>query len=456
MHRYQKEAKSLIKLATPILIASIAQTGMGVVDTIMAGGVSATDMAAVAIASSIWLPSILFGIGVLMALIPIVAQLNGRGHQHKIANEIQQGAYLAVLIGFPIAIVLLQTSNILTLMDVDATMADITTGYMYAMLPAVPAFLFFQTLRSFTDGMSLTKPAMFIGFAGLLINIPLNYIFVYGKLGIPELGGIGCGVATTIVYWLMFAMLLTYTITSKRLSKIGLFDAWNKPNLKAQYRLFKLGLPVALAIFFEVTLFAVVALLISPLGPIVVAAHQIAINVSGMVFMIPMSIGGAVSIRIGHKLGEDDVEGARIATHVAILVGLALAAITAVLTVLFRENIADLYTDNRAVTSISIQLLLLAAIYQFSDTVQVVAAGALRGYKDMKSIFIRTFFAYWVVGLPLGYVLGSTNLVGEPMGAHGYWYGFIVGLSTAAVLLALRIKWMHRQPKEVQLNFAAQ
>ncbi|CAM3053010.1 MATE family efflux transporter [Vibrio rarus] len=455
MHRYQKEAKNLIKLATPILIASIAQTGMGVVDTIMAGGVSATDMAAVAIASSIWLPSILFGIGILMALIPIVAQLNGRGHQHKIANEIQQGASLAVLIGFPIAIVLLQTSSILHLMDVDATMARITTGYMHAMLPAVPAFLFFQTLRSFTDGMSLTKPAMIIGFAGLLINIPLNYIFVYGKLGIPELGGIGCGVATTIVYWIMFAMLLFYTMTSKRLKSIGLFDTWHKPKLKAQFRLFKLGLPVALAIFFEVTLFAVVALLVSPLGPIVVAAHQIAINVSSMVFMIPMSIGGAVSIRVGHKLGEEDTEGARIASHVAIILGLSLAVITAILTVLFRENIADLYTDNRAVTTISVQLLLLAAIYQFSDTVQVVAAGALRGYKDMKSIFSRTFISYWVVGLPTGYILGSSHWLGEPMGAHGYWYGFIVGLTTAAILLALRIKWMHRQPENVQLEFAS-
>ncbi|GEM80646.1 MATE family efflux transporter [Vibrio superstes] len=455
MHRYQKEAKNLIKLATPILIASVAQTGMGVVDTIMAGGVSATDMAAVAIASSIWLPSILFGIGILMALIPIVAQLNGRGHQHKIANEIQQGASLAVLIAFPIAFVLLQTSTILGLMDVDVSMADITTGYMYAMLPAVPAFLFFQTLRSFTDGMSLTKPAMVIGFVGLLINIPLNYIFVYGKLGAPALGGIGCGVATTIVYWIMFSMLLFYTMTSKRLAKVGLFEQWHKPNLKAQYRLFKLGLPVALAIFFEVTLFAVVALLVSPLGPIIVAAHQVAINVSGMVFMIPMSIGGAVSIRVGHKLGEEDTEGARIATRVGIFLGLAIAAVTAILTVLFRDNIANLYTDNRAVTDLAVQLLLLAAIYQFSDTVQVVGAGALRGYKDMKSIFNRTFISYWMIGLPIGYVLGSTDWLFEPMGAHGYWYGFIIGLTTAAVLLSMRIKWMHRQSPEVQLEFAS-
>lgn len=455
MHRYKKEAKSLIKLATPVLIASVAQTGMGVVDTIMAGGVSATDMAAVAIASSIWLPSILFGIGILMALIPIVAQLNGRGHQDKIANEIQQGGALAVIIAIPIAVVLLQTKTILGMMDVDAQMADITIGYMHAMLPAIPAFLFFQTLRSFTDGMSLTKPAMVIGFIGLLINIPLNYIFVYGKLGIPALGGMGCGVATAIVYWVMFAMLLAFTLTSRKLEKVGLFAAWHKPQLKAQVRLFKLGLPVALAIFFEVTLFAVVALLVSPLGPIVVAAHQIAINVSSMVFMLPMSIGNAVSIRVGHKLGEEDTEGAQISTHVGLLLALAMAAFTAIITVLFREQITDLYTDNRAVTAISVQLLLLAAVYQFSDSVQVVAAGALRGYKDMRSIFNRTFLSYWIIGLPSGYVLAATDWIVEPMGAHGYWYGFIFGLTSAAVLLGLRLVWMHKQTPEEQLKFAA-
>ncbi|GAM56822.1 multidrug and toxin extrusion family efflux pump ydhE [Vibrio ishigakensis] len=164
------------------------------------------------------------------------------------------------------------------------------------------------------------------------------------------------------------------------------------------------------------TLFAVVALLVSPLGPIVVAAHQIAINVSSMVFMLPMSIGNAVSIRVGHKLGEEDTEGAKISTHVGLLLGLGLAAVTAVITVLFREQITDLYTDNRAVTAISVQLLLFAAVYQFSDSVQVVAAGALRGYKDMRSIFNRTFLSYWVIGLPSGYILGSTDWIVEPMG----------------------------------------
>ncbi|QFT09813.1 MATE family efflux transporter [Vibrio sp. THAF190c] len=454
MHRYKTEASNLIKLATPVLIASVAQTGMGFVDTVMAGGVSAIDMAAVSIAASIWLPSILFGVGLLMALVPVVAQLNGSGRQEKISFEIQQGAVMALLISIPIVGVLFQTQGILNLMDVEPLMAAKTNGYMHAVMYAVPAFLLFQTLRSFTDGMSLTKPAMVIGFIGLLLNIPLNWMFVYGKLGAPALGGVGCGVATAIVYWVMFALLLGYVVTSKRLAKINLFGQFHKPQLKAQVRLFKLGFPVAAALFFEVTLFAVVALLVAPLGPMIVAAHQVAINFSSLVFMLPMSVGAAVSIRVGHKLGENNTEGAKIATHVGILVGLAMSLATAFITVVFREQIALLYTENQAVITIAMQLLLFAAVYQCTDAIQVIAAGALRGYKDMRSIFNRTFIAYWILGLPLGYILGMTDWIVEPMGAHGFWTGFIVGLSSAALLLGLRLRWMHKQDDTVQLAFS--
>ncbi|WP_423839557.1 MATE family efflux transporter [Vibrio mytili] len=456
MHHYKEEASSLIKLSTPVLIASVAQTGMSFVDTVMAGGVSATDMAAVSVASSIWMPTILFGIGLLMALVPVVAQLNGAGRRVKIPFEIQQGIALALLLSIPTIAVLFQTQFILELMDIEALLAEKTVGYIHAVTLAVPAFLLFQTLRSFTDGMSLTKPAMVIGFIGLLLNIPLNWIFVYGKFGAPALGGVGCGVATTIVYWIMFALLLFYVMTSQRLKSIDVFGEFHRPQWKAQLRLFKLGFPVAAALFFEVTLFAVVALLVAPLGPIIVAAHQVAINFSTLVFMLPMSVGAAVSIRVGHKLGEENVEGARIASRVGIIVGLLLAIVTAILTILFRESIALLYTNNSEVIALAMQLLLLAAIYQCTDAVQVIAAGALRGYKDMRSIFNRTFIAYWLLGLPIGYVLGRTDWIVEPMGAQGFWIGFIIGLSSAALLLGVRLRWMHKQKPEVQLNFSIQ
>ncbi|MGL6027716.1 MAG: MATE family efflux transporter [Vibrio sp.] len=446
MHRYQQEASNLIKLATPVLIASVAQTGMGFVDTVMAGGVSALDMAAVSIAASIWLPSILFGVGLLLALVPVVAQLNGAGRQHKIPFEVQQGLALALLISIPIIGVLFQTQVIIQFMNVEPAMASKTVGYMHAVMFAVPAYLLFQALRSFTDGMSLTKPAMVIGFIGLLLNIPLNWIFVYGKFGAPSLGGVGCGVATAIVYWIMLFLLLFYIMTSQRLAQVKVFATWHKPQPKELIRLFRLGFPVAAALFFEVTLFAVVALMVAPLGSTVVAAHQVALNFSSLVFMFPMSIGAAVSIRVGHKLGEQDNQGAAIAANVGLLTGLATACITALLTVLFRDQIALLYTENQVVITLAMQLLLLAAIYQCMDAVQVVAAGALRGYKDMTAIFYRTFIAYWVLGLPMGYILGMTDwLTEQPLGAKGFWLGFILGLSASALMLGQRLRWIQKQ-----------
>ncbi|WP_394154184.1 MATE family efflux transporter [Vibrio maritimus] len=455
MHRYQTEAKNLIKLASPVLIASIAQTGMGFVDTIMAGGVSAVDMAAVSIAASVWLPSILFGIGLLMSLVPVVAQLNGAGKQKQIPYEIHQGVTMALFISVPIILVLLQIESILDLMSVEVAMSDKTIGYIYAVVFAVPAFLLFQALRSYTDGMSLTKPAMVIGFAGLLINIPLNWIFVYGKFGAPALGGVGCGVATTIVYWLMLVMMWFYAVTTPRLKHIELFKKWHKPEVTAQLRLLKLGFPIAAAIFFEVSLFAVVSLLVAPLGSLVVASHQVAMNFSSLVFMIPMSIGAAVSIRVGHKLGETDTTGAVIACRVGMGVGLASAVITAAFTLLFKQQIVHLYTDNAEVVVLAMHLLVFSAIYQCTDALQVVAAGALRGYKDMKAIFNRTFIAYWLIGLPLGYALGMTDVIVERMGIVGFWLGFIAGLSAAAVLLTVRLLWMHKQNDELQLEFAS-
>lgn len=455
MQRYKTEASSLIKLATPVLIASIAQTGMGFVDTVMAGGVSATDMAAVSIAASIWLPSILFGIGLLMALVPVVAQLNGSQRQKEIAFEIHQGGFLALWVSIPIILVLFQTKVLLGWMDIETLMAEKTIGYMFAVMFAVPAFLLFQTLRSFTDGMSLTKPAMVIGFLGLLFNIPLNWIFVYGKFGAPALGGVGCGVATTIVYWLMFLMLLGYVVTSNRLAPINLFGQFHAPNFKAQIRLFKLGFPVAAALFFEITLFAAVALLVAPLGSLVVAAHQVALSFSSLVFMIPMSIGAAVSIRVGHSIGQHNFPAAAVAANVGLIVGVVTSLITAAFTLVFRQEIALLYTNNSEVITLAMQLLILAAIYQCVDAIQVVAAGALRGYKDMAAIFNRTFIAYWVLGLPSGYVLAMTDWIVEPMGACGFWIGFIIGLSSAALMLGLRLRWIQNQDINMQMQFAA-
>ena len=434
------ESKKIIKLSIPLFIAQFAQTAMGFVDTIMASGVSPTDMAAVAIAASIWLPCILFGVGVLIALIPLIAQAHGANDLANIPKTGQQGIYLSLLLSIPIAIVLFNASYLMVIMDIEPLLAEITTHYLYAMIFAIPAFLLFQALRNYIEGLSLTKPAMVIGFIGLLVNIPLNWMFVYGELGAPTLGGAGCGVATAIVYWIMCFMLAAYVFYTRKLKYYPLFKQFSKPDFKQIYTITKLGVPVAIAIFFEVTIFAAVAILVAPLGPLVVASHQIAINYSSMIFMLPMSIASAVSIRVGYNLGKKDNNGAKQASYAGLALGLGLSVITALLSIIFKEQIALLYSDSKEVIDLAITLILLSAIYQCVDAIQVVAAGALRGYKEMNAIFTRTFISYWIVGLPLGYILGMTDWLVEPMGAEGFWIGITVGLTTAAVLLGQKLR----------------
>ena len=438
------ESKKIIKLSVPLFLAQFAQTAMGFVDTVMAGGVSSTDMAAVAIASSIWLPCILFGVGVLMAVVPLTAQAHGANDLEQIPKTGQQGLYLALLLSIPIGVILFNAGMLMTLMDIEDLLALITIKYLYAMIFAIPAFLLFQALRNYIEGLSLTKPAMVIGFLGLLLNIPLNWMFVYGELGAPAMGGAGCGVATAIVYWFMSMALAGYVYYTRKLKHYPLFINFTKPDMKHILSISKLGLPVAVAMFFEVTIFAAIAILVAPLGAKVVASHQIAINFSSMIFMLPMSIANAVSIRVGFNLGKKSNNGAKQASYAGFAIGLGASIITALSTVIFKEQIALLYSDHREVIDLAITLILFSAIYQCVDAIQVVAAGALRGYKEMNAIFTRTFISYWIVGLPLGYVLGMTDLLTEPLGAVGFWIGITVGLTVAAILLGQRLYFIQK------------
>ncbi|BEM87669.1 hypothetical protein SME46J_21390 [Serratia marcescens] len=211
-------------------------------------------------------------------------------------------------------------------------------------------------------------------------------------------------------------------------------------------------MPVALALFFEVTLFAVVALLVSPLGIVAVAGHQIALNFSALMFVLPLSLGVGATIRVGYRLGEGSVEGARVAAYSAIGVGITMAVCTALFTATFREPIALLYNDSPAVVAMASQLMLLAALYQISDSIQVIGSGVLRGYKDTRAIFFITFIAYWVLGLPSGYLLALTDVVVPAMGPSGFWIGFIIGLTFAAIMMALRMRWLQKQPTTVILQ----
>nr|WP_024967937.1 MATE family efflux transporter [Pantoea sp. IMH] len=456
MQKYLTEARQLLALAIPVILAQVAQTAMGFVDTIMAGSVSATDMAAVAVGTSIWLPAILFGHGLLLSLTPVVAQYNGSGRRDRVAWQVRQAYWLAAFSSLLIMIVLYNAGYVINSMqNVDPVLASKAEGYLHALLWGAPGYLFFQVARNQCEGLSKTKPGMVMGFIGLLVNIPVNYIFIYGHFGMPALGGVGCGVATATVYWVMFIAMRYWVSRARSMRDIRLPVRFSPPDRKVLWRLFTLGLPVALALFFEVTLFAVVALLVSPMGIVNVAGHQIALNFSSLMFVLPLSLGVATTIRVGFRLGQGSPEAAKVAAWSAQAVGVTMAMMTALLTVIFREQIALLYNDNPEVVTLAAQLMLLAAIYQFSDAIQVIGSGILRGYKDTRSIFFITFVAYWVLGLPSGYILALTDWVVAPMGPAGFWTGFIIGLTSAAVMMVWRIIRLQRQPAEAILSRSA-
>lgn len=444
--RFITNTKDLLKLAYPILIAQLIQNLMNFADTVMAGRVSATDMAAVAVASSIWLPLILTIYGVIMALAAIVSQFNGEKNFAGINKSTWQTAWIAMILSVSlIALFYLLAPVLAPMADLEPKLKSLMLDYLFYIVWGGPGFCLYLVLRNFCEGMSFTKPTMIVSILGLLVNIPANYIFIYGKLGAPELGGAGCGVATAIVYWAMFVGMALYIVLSPKLKAMNLFSQFQWPHISEMKKVFSLGFPIAMSLLFEVSLFSVVAILLAPFGSETVASHQVAINFSSLVFMVPLSLAMAVTIKVGYAVGQKNLDGAKALTQDSVALGLFIAIFTASVTLIFREQIASIYTTDHAVVELAASLMFLAAMFQFSDAIQVISAGALRGYKDTRSVLYITFLAYWVIGLSVGLVLGLTDWIVPKTGPYGFWIGFISGLTAAAVLLAWRLKVIQRR-----------
>lgn len=445
-NHFISHSKALLKLTYPILIAQLIQNLMGFADIVMAGRVSSIDLAAVAIANSIWLPIVLTMYGLIMALAAIVAQLNGSKNFNKIIEQTYQTAWIALSMGIGIIFLYYLLAPIVkNNIEIEANLSPLIFDYLKYIVWGAPGYCLYLVLRNYTEGLSYTRPTMIISLIGLLINIPANYIFIYGKFGVPAFGGAGCGIATAIVYWVMLLSMLTYCYYSQVLKSISIFSRFYFPVIAEIKQIVLLGTPIALSLLFEVSLFTVVSLFLVPFGSQVVAGHQVALNYTSLIFMIPLSIAMSTTIKVGFSLGENNLAQAKNYTKYAVILGLIIASFTAIFTILFRTPVASIYSEDIAVIHLASNLMLLATIYQFSDTIQVISAGALRGYKDTKSILYITFISYWLVGLPVGIILGSTELIVESLGAYGFWIGFIVGLSTAAVLLAWRLKVIEKR-----------
>lgn len=437
--RFTRESGALMNLSVPIILTQLATQAMGFVDTTMAGQVSAADLAAIALGASLWIPVLLLLRGVIMALTPVVAFHRGARDFDSISIEFFQMVWLALTSSALLIAYLVSAKPILEWIGVASEIIPIASDYAYALAFGVPGIALFYTLNGFCEGMNNTKAPMIISVIGLLVNIPVNYVLIYGKFGFPELGAVGCGWATSLVYWLMSGLLYSYIRGHHHFKTIIRFsDA--KPRLAEIINLLKLGLPIGMNIAVCGSIFAVIALLIGRIGAENVAAAQIALNISSMTYVIPMSISFGITIRVGHALGAKDDLGAVERSKIGIVVAAMLSLCSVAMFLLFPDWIIRLYTTDPAVSATAATLLVFTAMYQFSDALQTSANGALRGYKDTKVPMILAIASYWGLALPLGVVLGLTDHIVPAMGEKGFWVGILTGLTVAAILMLLRLR----------------
>ncbi|QGM80216.1 MATE family efflux transporter [Otariodibacter oris] len=453
LNHYKENTKKLFKLSTPIFISQLAVSGMGLSDIIMAGLVSDADVSAIAVSNSIYFPLFLFVLGVLNAITPTVSYLNGSNQRQLIAHQIRQGVWLVFVLSIPLLTIYLNSDLILEYMKTPAEFAHKAYTYLSIIsIGLIPALLSIN-LRCLNDGLSNPKPAMIIMFTGLLLNIPLNYIFIFGKLGLPAMGAVGCGIATAIINWIMFGLMVTYCYTNKSQKDIHLFEKWiERPEWATIIKLLKLGIPIGFSLFTEVMLFSTSSLIMSRLGSQVVASHQVALQTSSLFFMIPLSLGIASTIMIGQTLGQKEIEKAKYLSYHNLITGMIIAVIIGIFILAFKDLIPHAFTSEESSIIIASGLLIFAAIYQIPDSLQVITNGILRGYKYTKPTLPITLFCYWIIGLPLGYVLSMTDWLAEPMAAKGFWLIFCVTLSLSSVLLIYQMRKVQSMPVQDMID----
>jgi MATE family multidrug resistance protein len=430
------EIRRTLHLALPVIIGQVAVFSMNFVDTVMSGRLPNRDvaLAALGIGGAVWSSMLMFVIGTLMAVQPSVAQLDGAGEQRRAAAQTRQALWIALALAVPFFVLCFFSESLLTAFQIDPAIVPTAAAYLRAMAWGAPALCLVMLLRFFSEGTGHTRPTMLYGVAGALLNIPLNYVLMFGKLGFPALGTVGCGIATSIVLWLQFLMLFVYIRTHRHYRPFDLMARLERPAWTEIRELLRIGLPIAAAIFVEGSLFVGAALLIGRLGPLPAAAHLVAINFAALLFMIPIGLASAIAIRVGNAIGRRDPAGARYAGLIGIAIILVIQTLSAGAMFLFPEAIVRLYTDDAAIAALAVSLLFYAAIFQYPDGLQMVAAGALRGYKDTRRPVLYMIVAFWIVGMTLGYHLTFDRA----MGPAGMWIGMIAGLSVAAVLMLRR------------------
>ena len=441
--RLLREMRVSFVLALPLALGQLAAMLMSVVDSLLAGRHGLRTLAAVTVGSSIWTVALLLCVGVLMAIPPSVAQLNGAGRRDEIAPLWRQSLWIALMMGVALTVAVWWSPWLLEAIGIVEDVRPQAAAFLRAIAIGAPAMSLYFSFRYLSEGLAWTPPTMVFGIAGLVLLAPLGYGLMFGMGPIPELGAAGLGIATAIVLWLQAIGFAIYLATSSRFDDLGLFDRFDPPDWKQIGALLALGLPMGVSIFMEGSLFVATALLIGRLGAVDVAAHQIALNVASVCFMLPLGIAMATTVRVGHAAGAGDRSAVRWAAGAGFALGGVTQAAAAVILIFGGAWISGLYTSDPAVAALAVLLMRYAAVFQLPDGVQVLSSGALRGLKDTRVPMLITILAYWGIGLPLGAWFGL-HLHGR---APGLWVGLILGLSVAGSLLAWRLWAQCRDPK---------
>ncbi|MFQ6003882.1 MAG: MATE family efflux transporter [Woeseia sp.] len=437
------EASVLLRLAGPLIINNLAIAGMHFSDAVMAGRLGAEALAAVAVGGSVWFLGFTVMLGLMMAISPIAARHFGAGNPSLIGRYTRQGLWIAAGLGISILVVAqILVEPAMRFVGIATEFRDLTVGYIRAIMFGAPAICAFLAFRFTTEGIGYTRPIMYTTVFALACNVFLNYVLMFGHFGAPALGAVGCGLASAISMWLGMIVLGSWIYLDPAYRPLQIFVRVAPVRLEIIREIFALGIPIAMTITAEAGLFSAVSILMGTRGANITAAHQIAINFAATMFMIPLALSSAATIRVGHALGSGNPAAARFGGTTGILMCAVFMSCTALLLLVFRDIVVKLYTNDAAVQAIAVSLLLMAAIFQVGDGVQIGAAGVLRGYKDTRVPMFINIFSYWFLAFPLAYLATITYRL-EP---HYTWGGFVLGLSVAALLLTIRFLWVSRQP----------
>ncbi len=448
--RIRTEILALWQLAWPILVGQLANIGMAVVDVGMAGHASAQDLAGVSLGVSIWNMVIITIMGVMMSVSPLVAHHVGAKEFSAVPHVVRQGMWKALGVGLLAFCVANLSTVVFDHLTLEPVVRDIAKNFVHVVSFALPAFACYRVLYGYSASLNQTKPLMGIAIGALLLNIFVNWLLVYGNWGFPRLGGLGCAWSTLVCVWFNFLGLLWWMHRAPAYRSTWPFGEFEPPHWPKLSSLLRLGVPIGVTYFAETSAFSGISLLIAKFGSTEVAAHQIALNFTSLVFMVPLSLGVGVLTRVGQSLGAGDPVAARFRAWVGVATSLIFAAVSACGMALLNHQIANAYTSDTTVAALAAQLLLLAALFQLCDASQVVLSCAIRGYKVTRTPMVLHLTAFWVVAIPLGCALGLAPdwlpwHPAAPMRAWGFWIGLVVGLTVAALGLTVLLRSVARR-----------